>query len=292
MKRIITALLTALLLAALTVTTCADTIPGTARLTIAPTETKISGDTATVTYAVTVTPPEGKELGVFSIQLQPSDGMTLAQDGKGITFGDGNLTYNAATGKGIFATYGYTPQTGYFAAVGTTPERRMSDEATVLTIQATMPADKAGTYTLGAEFIAALDGSGDTYTARVSTTPVTISAAGKEPVADKTPVVTENGQPADAQPTDGQTNADSNASGSTGSAGTDATGSTGTDGSANGNTADGSAPSGDTAAPGDASTDAATPSGSTASSPALWIILTIAAIAAVVVIVVMRRKRK
>lgn len=295
MKRIITALLTALLLAALTVTTCADTIPGTARLTIAPTETKISGDTATVTYAVTVTPPEGKELGVFSIQLQPSDGMTLAQDGKGITFGDGNLTYNAATGKGIFATYGYTPQTGYFAAVGTTPERRMSDEATVLTIQATMPADKAGTYTLGAEFIAALDGSGDTYTARVSTTPVTISAAGKEPVADKTPVVTENGQPTDGQPTDGQTNADGSTPGSTGTANTtdgmDATGNTGTDGSAAA-PGDSSAPSGDTAAPGDASTDAATPSGSTASSPALWIILTIAAIAAVVVIVVMRRKRK
>lgn len=292
MKRIITALLTALLLAALAVTACADTIPGTAQLTIAPTETKINGDTATVTYAVTVTPPEGKELGVFSIQLQPSDGMTLAQDSKGITFGDGNLTYNAATGKGIFATYGYTPQTGYFAAVGTTPERRMSDEATVLTIQATMPADKAGTYTLGAEFIAALDGSGDTYTARVSTTPVTISAAGKEPVADKTPIVTENGQSADSKPGDSKPTADgttpgSSAPGTTGSTGgTDATGSTAAPG-------DGNAPSGDTAAPGDAAPGTVTPGDSSAApSPAPWIILAIAAIAAVVVIVVMRRKRK
>ena len=70
----------------------------------------------------------------------------------------------------------------------------MSQEAKVLTIQATMPADKAGTYTLNAEFIAALDGSGDVYTAQVSTTPVTVSA-GKAPVADKTPQITEtNGE--------------------------------------------------------------------------------------------------
>lgn len=283
MKRIIkvllSALTTTLLLTALTVTACADTIPGTAQLTITPTETKISGDTATVTYAVTVTPPEGKELGVFSIQLQPSDGMTLTQDTSKMTFGDGNLTYNAATGKGIFATYGYTPQTGYFAAVGTTPERRMSDQATVLTIQATMPADKAGTYTLGAEFIAALDGSGDTYTARVSTTPVTISAAGKEPVADKTPVVTENGQPADSQSGDSQTTADGTTTGSN------------TDGS--------TVPGGDTAIPdGDASTGADSPSGgdtatpSASASPALWIVLAVLAAVIVVVVVIVRKKRK
>lgn len=195
MKRIITLVLTLAALLVLTVTACADTIPGTAKLTITPTDTKVSGDTATVTYSVTVTPPEGKELGVFSVQLQPSDGMTLAKDfyanGKQvITYGDGKLSYSEVKQTGYFATYEYTPQTGYFAAVGTTPERRMSKEATILTIQATMPANKDGTYTLNAEFIAALDGSGDVYTAQVSTTPVTISN-GKEPVADKTPVVTE-----------------------------------------------------------------------------------------------------
>ena len=191
MKRIITLVLTLAALLVLTVTACADTIPGTAKLTITPTDTKVSGDTATVTYSVTVTPPEGKELGVFSVQLQPSDGMTLAKDfyanGKQvITYGDGKLSYSEVKQTGYFATYEYTPQTGYFAAVGTTPERRMSKEATILTIQATMPANKDGTYTLNAEFIAALDGSGDVYTAQVSTTPVTISN-GKEPVADKTP---------------------------------------------------------------------------------------------------------
>ena len=189
-KRLMLALTTALLLTLLTVTAYAGTIPGTAKLTITPTETKVSGDTATVTYSVTVTPPEGKALGVFSVQLQPSVGMTLAQDASGLTYGDGNLGYSAIDRTGIFEMYGYTASTGYFAAVGTTPDRRMTEEATILTIQATMPANKNGVYTLNAEFIAALDGSGDVYTAQVITTPVAISN-GQEPQPEKTPVITE-----------------------------------------------------------------------------------------------------
>ena len=97
MKRIITLVLTLAALLVLTVTACADTIPGTAKLTITPTDTKVSGDTATVTYSVTVTPPEGKELGVFSVQLQPSDGMTLATTGSATrtTTGTSALTPSA-----------------------------------------------------------------------------------------------------------------------------------------------------------------------------------------------------
>ena len=150
-KRLMLALTTALLLTLLTITAYAGTIPGTAKLTITPTETKVSGDTATVTYSVTVTPPEGKALGVFSVQLQPSVGMTLAQDASGLTYGDGSLAYSGISGTGIFEMYGYTAKTGYFAAVGTTPDRRMTEEATILTIQATMPANKDGVYTLNAE---------------------------------------------------------------------------------------------------------------------------------------------
>ena len=116
-KRLMLALTTALLLTLLTITAYAGTIPGTAKLTITPTETKVSGDTATVTYSVTVTPPEGKALGVFSVQLQPSVGMTLAQDASGLTYGDGNLGYSAIDRTGIFEMYGYTASTGYFAAV-------------------------------------------------------------------------------------------------------------------------------------------------------------------------------
>lgn len=288
MKRIITLVLTLAALLALTVTACADTIPGTAKLTITPTDTKVSGDTATVTYSVTVTPPEGKELGVFSVQLQPSDGMTLTQDTSGITYGDGSLSYSPATKKGIFEIYGYTAKTGYFAAVGTTPERRMSKEATILTIQATMPANKDGTYTLNAEFIAALDGSGDVYTAQVSTTPVTISN-GKEPVADKTPVVTE---------TDGSGNT-TNTNDTTGAAnnGTTPNGGTTTDGTApNGTAPDGTTP--DSTAPDGTTPDGTTPNGGTndtataGSSPVLWIVLAAALIAAAVIIIVVKKKKQ
>lgn len=290
MKRIITLVLTLAALLVLTVTACADTIPGTAKLTITPTDTKVSGDTATVTYSVTVTPPEGKELGVFSVQLQPSDGMTLTQDTSGITYGDGSLSYSPATKKGIFEIYGYTAKTGYFAAAGTTEDRRMSKEATVLTIQATMPANKSGTYTLNAEFIAALDGSGDVYTAQVSTTPVTVSGGDKAPVADKTPVITK---------TDGSGNT-TNTSDTTGAANNGTTpngGGTTTDGTApNGTAPDGTTP--DSTAPDGTTPDGATPNGgtndtaTTGSSPILWIVLAAALIAAAVIIIVVKKKKQ
>lgn len=290
MKRIITLVLTLAALLVLTVTACADTIPGTAKLTITPTDTKVSGDTATVTYSVTVTPPEGKELGVFSVQLQPSDGMTLTQDTSGITYGDGSLSYSPATKKGIFEIYGYTAKTGYFAAAGTTEDRRMSKEATVLTIQATMPANKSGTYTLNAEFIAALDGSGDVYTAQVSTTPVTVSGGDKAPVADKTPVVTE---------TDGSGNT-TNTNDTTGAANNGTTpngGGTTTDGTApNGTAPDGTTP--DSTAPDGTTSDGTTPNGgtndtaTTGSSPILWIVLAAALIAAAVIVIVVKKKKQ
>ena len=271
---------------ALSVSACAATIDGTAKLTITPTEPKVSGDTATVTYELTVTPPEGKELGVFSIQLQPSEGMELAENfssgnEKTITYGDGKLKYDEVSKTGIFAIYAYTPQTGYFAAVGTTPERRMSQEAKVLTIQATMPADKAGTYTLNAEFIAALDGSGDVYTAQVSTTPVTVSA-GKAPVADKTPQITEtNGEtlPNRDNSSDSAASGYGTASGTAGSGGAAANGTGGTNG-ANGTN---NAATGGITAPAEE-----TNSGSTLS----WIIGGAAVvIIALAVVLVLRRKK-
>lgn len=259
MKRIITllsALAAALLLA---VSAFAATLPGTAKCTITPSDTRVSGNTATVTYTITVTPPQGQQLGVFSVQLQPSQGLTLAtswEDANGnplIDYVD-DLIYNDSTRQGIFATYGYTAKTGYFAAVGTTPDRRMSDEATILTIQATMPADKAGTYTLNAEFIAALDGSGDVYTAQVITTPVTISAPGQTPTVDKTPVITE-------------TTADTPASGSkdTAAAGNTPTTATGNTAPTGGSTADPTTgnttvdPTGNTPAAADTPADGSTP---------------------------------
>ena len=290
-KRLMLALTTALLLTLLTVTAYAGTIPGTAKLTITPTETKVSGDTATVTYSVTVTPPEGKALGVFSVQLQPSVGMTLTQDASGITMGDGSLSYSPATEKGIFDLYGYTAKTGYFAAVGTTPDRRMTEEATILTVQATMPANKDGVYTLNAEFIAALDGSGDVYTAQVMTTPVAITG-GQEPVPEKTPVITEtNG---DDLKTDANTAPDGTSGNGNGAAGGDTAGA--------GDIANGSGTANDGAAASDGVTgsDAASPAdGSTpdgqekqSGSAALWIVLAVVIVAAAVAVLVLKKKKK
>ncbi len=293
MKRIITllsALAAALLLA---VSAFAATLPGTAKCTITPSDTRVSGNTATVTYTITVTPPQGQQLGVFSVQLQPSQGLTLAtswEDANGnrvIDYVD-DLTFNKYQPDGVFATYDYTPQTGYFAAVGTTLDRRMSDEATILTIQATMPADKAGTYTLNAEFIAALDGSGDVYTAQVITTPVTISAPGQTPTVDNTPVITE-------------TNADTPASGSkdTAAAGNTPTTATGDTAPTGGSATDPTTvdPTGNTPAAADTPADGSTPTDAapantgaadtdTASVPWLLpaILLTLAALACVVLL--------
>ncbi len=294
MKRIITLVLTLAALLALTVAACADTIPGTAKLTITPTDTKVSGDTATVTYSVTVTPPEGKELGVFSIQLQPSSGMTLTQDTSGITYGDGSLSYSPATRKGIFEIYGYTAKTGYFAAAGTTEDRRMSKEATVLTIQATMPANKSGTYTLNAEFIAALDGSGDVYTAQVTTTPVTVPGGDKAPVADATPVITETD--GSGNTTNGSGSANGGATGNAGASGANTPNGNGDAASPDGTSNGGAIPnnnSGGTSP--DDSANGATPDGSTPAAnggATLWIILALVIVAAAAIVIVVVRKKK
>ena len=53
----------------------------------------------------------------------------------------------------------------------------MTESAAILTITATIPAGSTGTFTLDAEFVAAPDGSGTTYTPRVDSTPVTVKGA-------------------------------------------------------------------------------------------------------------------
>lgn len=54
----------------------------------------------------------------------------------------------------------------------------MTESAAILTITATIPAGSTGTFTLDAEFVAAPDGSGTTYTPQVDSTPVTVKGTG------------------------------------------------------------------------------------------------------------------
>lgn len=181
-RKLICAILSGLLLLGTAVTAWAE---DTATLTITPDKTEVTADGSAVQvkFTVTVSPPEGKELGVFSFRLKPSGDMTLPgsfkENGEAvITYAKNALPYDVTTGKGVFRTYEYTPGSCFFAAVGSTEGNRMTEGAEILTITATIPAGSTGTFTLDAEFVAAPDGSGTTYTPKVDSTPVTVKGTG------------------------------------------------------------------------------------------------------------------
>ena len=182
MRKLICAVLSVLLLLGAVATAWAE---DTATLTITPDKTEVTadGNDIQVVFTVTVAPPQGKELGVFSFRLKPSGTMTLPKsfkvDGERvITYESLDLEYDINTDKGVFRTYEYTPGSCFFAAVGSSEGRRMTESAAILTIAATIPAGSTGTFTLDAEFVAAPDGSGTTYTPRVDSTPVTVKGTG------------------------------------------------------------------------------------------------------------------
>ena len=182
MRKLICAVLSVLLLLGTVATAWAE---DTATLTITPDKTEVTadGNDIQVVFTVTVAPPQGKELGVFSFRLKPSGTMTLPKsfkvDGERvITYESLDLEYDINTDKGVFRTYEYTPGSCFFAAVGSSEGRRMTESAAILTITATIPAGSTGTFTLDAEFVAAPDGSGTTYTPRVDSTPVTVKGTG------------------------------------------------------------------------------------------------------------------
>ena len=181
-RKLICAILSGLLLLGTVATAWAE---DTATLTITPDKTEVTanGSAVQVKFTVTVSPPEGKELGVFSFRLKPSGDMTLPgsfkENGEAvIVYAVNDLPYDVTTGKGVFRTYEYTPGSCFFAAVGSTEGNRMTESAEILTITATIPAGSTGTFTLDAEFVAAPDGSGATYTPRVDSTPVTVKGTG------------------------------------------------------------------------------------------------------------------
>ena len=182
MRKLICAILSVILLLGTVATAWAE---DTATLTITPDKTEVTanGSAVQVKFTITVTPPEGRELGVFSFRLKPSGGMTLPgsfkENGEAvITYAVNDLPYDVTTGKGMFRTYEYTPGSCFFAAVGSTEGNRMTASAEILTITATIPAGSTGTFTLDAEFVAAPDGSGATYTPKVDSTPVTGKGTG------------------------------------------------------------------------------------------------------------------
>ena len=162
---------------------------GPATLTITPDKTEVTSDGSAVevTYTISVAPPKGEEIGVFSFRLQPPEGMSLPTqfkvDGQRvIEYADNGLPYSVLTESGVFRTYEYTPGSCYFAAVGSSEDNRMKDAAQILAIKATIQAGRAGTFRLDADFLAARDGSGEVYPVKVDTPPVTVTVPGQ--VAD------------------------------------------------------------------------------------------------------------
>lgn len=155
-------------------------------LRIVPNVTEVvsDGKEVKVTYAISVEPPPGEDIGVFSFRLKPSGGMSLPtqfkEDGEQVIRYEANgLPYDVRTETGVFKTYEYTPASSYFAAVGSSEDKRMTEAAQILTITATVPAGASGAFVLDADFLAAKDGSGRTYPAKVETTPVVITVSGQ-----------------------------------------------------------------------------------------------------------------
>ena len=205
-RKLICAILSVILLLGTVATAWAE---DTATLTITPDKTEVTanGSDIQVKFTVAVTPPEGKELGVFSFRLKPSGTMTLPKsfkvDGERvISYESLDLEYDINTDEGVFRTYEYTPDSCFFAAVGSTEGNRMTESAEILTITATIPAGSTGTFTLDAEFVAAPDGSGATYTPKVDSTPVTVKGAGGSGTSGSSG---DTEKPAASDPTTGET---------------------------------------------------------------------------------------
>lgn len=175
----ITKLLAAVCLGAALMTTALA--EDTATLTITPdkTEVRASGEPVTVTYTFRVSPPPGQEIGVFSIRLLPPEGMQLPDGSRAEQIWvNEELLYSNYNRGGVFRTFEYSPQSRFFAAVGSSPGKRMTAAADVLQVTATIPGGVYGSFTMDAEFIAAPDGSGVSFTPLVQPATVTVTGPG------------------------------------------------------------------------------------------------------------------
>ena len=192
-------LLAALCLGLTMVTTAWAEDTATLTITADKAEVSASGEPVAVTYTFRVTPPAGQEIGVFSIRLLPPEEMQLpgGDDGEQIWVNEA-LLYSNFNRSGVFRTFEYTPESRFFAAVGSSPGKRMKEAADMLQVTATIPGGVYGSFTMDAEFIAAPDGSGESFTPVVQPARVTVIGPGG---TSTQPVPT----PPDAAPSPGNT---------------------------------------------------------------------------------------
>jgi len=177
MRKLFAVLISAMLIVCYSVVpVSAATLEGTAALTVTPniTEAEAGSSAVEVTYTIRITPPSGKEIGVCAFSLSTPDGVTLQTAEV-----NDELKYEPSANKtGIFASLSYTKASGYFAAFGTTSDRRLSKTAILMTVKADIASGRTGSYALKIKgFTAGVDGSGDYYSSEVRSEAVTVTEA-------------------------------------------------------------------------------------------------------------------
>lgn len=156
------------------------------KLKITPSVTEgVAGSELEVTYTIAVEVKSADvKIGSIQFYLVPPEGMTLAteyidDDPSAFGYYEENLKYDKKTNKnGIFDTkFEYTPESKYFCAMGTTEDRNLHENATLMTIKAKIAADASGDLTLTARDVefGKIDGGTVKWTYKVETTPVSIS---------------------------------------------------------------------------------------------------------------------
>lgn len=132
-----------------------------------------------VKYTISVVPKSGIKIGAISFKLAAPEGMTLGTEYE-TGYTEEDLKYDKKTKKGIFDVFaGYDPDNGQvYSATGTTEDRCITAEQKLMTIRATIAADKIGKVSLAITNLALGKVSGDgNWSSNADVTPVEISRA-------------------------------------------------------------------------------------------------------------------
>lgn len=130
-----------------------------------------------IEYTISVVPKSGIKIGAISFKLAAPEGMTLGEK-KNQDYKVEVLTYDEyLRPDGIFASFqGYDAKSKLYAASGTTEDRCIMSEQKLMTIKATIDADKIGKICLGITNLALGKVSGDgNWNSNADVTPVEIS---------------------------------------------------------------------------------------------------------------------
>ncbi len=145
-----------------------------------------------IKYTISIKPPQDSYIGLFQLNLVPSDGLTLStiEDASDGYYLNPENRYNGSASTGIYQEISYSPiNSGIFAA-GTIapndigyPVRVQTEEIEIMTIVATLPAGSEGAFTLSVdktvdELIVGKSSSVQYSLDEIAvvTTPVTVSA--------------------------------------------------------------------------------------------------------------------